>query len=80
MKHIIEYQPQISKECQTFISNNINFVFSGEDTDIYSLEYVCEELKNQMDNGNEQVIFGLPSKDMEVLQNLINEQVDYIEF
>jgi hypothetical protein len=80
MKHIIEYQPQISKECQTFISNNINFVFSGEDTDIYSLEYVCEELKNQMDKGNEQVIFGLPSKDMEVLQNLINEQVDYIEF
>jgi hypothetical protein len=33
-----------------------------------------------MNEGNEEVIFNLPSKDMEVLQNLINEKVDYIEF
>ena len=32
-----------------------------------------------MDEGNEKVIFGLSSKDMEVLQNLVNEKVDYIE-
>lgn len=80
MKHIIKYQPQISLECQRYISNNIDFVYSGEDTDIYSLDYVCEVLKNQMDKGNEKVIFGLSSKDMEVLQNLVNEKVDYIEF
>ena len=80
MKHIIEYRPQISLECQTYISNNINPVYNGEDTDIYSLDYVCEALKNQMDNGNEEVIFGIPSKDMEVLQNLFNQTVDYIEF
>jgi hypothetical protein len=80
MKHIIEYQPQVSRECQRYISNNINPVYTGEDTDIYSLDYVCEALKEQMDRGNEEVIFGLPSKDMEVLQNLVNEKVDYIEF
>ena len=80
MKHIIKYQPQVSLECQRYISNNINPVYTGEDTDIYSLDYVCEALKNQMDRGNEEVIFGLSSKDMEVLQNLVNEQVDYIEF
>ena len=33
-----------------------------------------------MNEGNEEVIFNLPSNDMKVLQNLIDEKVDYIEF
>jgi hypothetical protein len=80
MKHIIEYQPNLTDECMTFISNNINPVYTAEDTDIYSLDYVCEALREQMNEGNEEVIWNIPSKDMATLQNLINEKVDYIEF
>jgi hypothetical protein len=80
MRYTTEYNPALTQECKTYISSNINPVYSSEDTDIYSLNYVCEVLKLQMNEGNEEVIFNLPSKDMEVLQNLINEKVDYIEF
>jgi hypothetical protein len=80
MRYTTEYNPALTQECKTYISSNINPVYSSEDTDIYSLNYVCEVLKLQMNEGNEEVIFNLPSKDMEVFQNLINEKVDYIEF
>lgn len=80
MKHIIEYQPQISKECQTFISNNINFVYSGEDTDIYSLDYVYETLSEEIGQNNGEEIFGISLADMKELEKLISENVDYIEF
>jgi len=80
MRYTTEYNPEISQTCKTYISSNINPIYSSEDTNIYSLNYVCEVLKLEMDEGNEEVIFNLPSKDMEVLQNLTNEKVDYIEF
>ena len=82
MRYTTEYNPAISQECKTYISNNINLnpVYSSEDTSIYSLDYVCEVLKLEMNEGNEEVIFNLPSNDMKVLQNLIDEKVDYIEF
>lgn len=80
MKHIIEYQPQISAECQTYISNNINFVFSGEDTDIYSLNYVYEAISEELSENNNEEIFGISYKDIKELEKLMNEQVDYIEF
>ena len=80
MRYTTEYNPEISETCKTYISNNINPVYSSEDTDIYSLDYVCEVLKLEMNEGNEEVIFNLPSNDMKVLQNLIDENVDYIEF
>jgi hypothetical protein len=80
MRYTTEYNPEISQTCKTYISSNITPVYSGEDTGIYSLDYVCEVLKLEMEEGNEEVIFNLPSKDMEVLQNLTNEKVDYIEF
>jgi hypothetical protein len=76
MKHIIEYQPQISKECQTYISNNINPVYTGEDTDIYYLDYVIESLQI----AKEEKIFDISVTDIKQLTKLLNEQVDYIEF
>lgn len=76
MKHIIEYQPQISAECQTYISNNINFVYSGEDTDIYSLDYVIESLQI----AKEEKIFDTPKADKKEMAKLLSEEVDYIEF
>lgn len=80
MRYTTEYNPEISETCKTYISNNVGPSFSSEDTDIYSLDYISEVLKIQMNEGNEEVIFNLPSNDMKVLQNLIDEKVDYIEF
>jgi hypothetical protein len=76
MKHIIEYQPQISEECKTYIINNINFVYSGEDTDIYSLDYVIGSLQIAQDKK----IFDISKKDIKELIKLFNQEVDYIEF
>ncbi len=76
MKHIIEYQPQISKECQTYISNNINPVYTGEDTDIYYLDYVIGSLQIAQDKK----IFDVSKKDIKELIKLFNQEVDYIEF
>jgi hypothetical protein len=76
MKHIIEYQPQISAECQAYIIDNINFVYSGEDTDIYSLDYVIESLQI----AKEEKIFNISKADKKELKKLWDEEVDYIEF
>jgi hypothetical protein len=80
MKHIIEYRPQISEECQTYIGNNINFVYSGEDTDIYALDYVYETLSEEVDQNGGEEIFGISLQDIAILKSLIDEKVDYIEF
>ena len=80
MKHIIEYRPQISLECQTYIGNNINPVYNAEDTDIYSLDYVYEALSEEISQNNGEEIFGISLADMKVLKSLVNEKVDYIEF
>lgn len=80
MKYITEYQPNLTKTCKTYIENNITPSFNAEETNVYNLDYVCEVLKSKMNEGNEEVIFKLLSKDMEVLQSLVNEKVDYIEF
>ena len=80
MKQIIEYRPQIRKECQTFISNNINPVYTGEDTDIYALDYVYEALSMELSENEGEENFNISLADMKELEKLINEQVDYIEF
>jgi len=80
MKHIIEYQPNLTEECKTYISNNINFVFSGEDTDIYALDYVYETLNEEVDQNAGEEIFGISLQDIAILKSLIDEKVDYIEF
>jgi hypothetical protein len=80
MKHIIEYQPNLTEECKTYISNNINPVYTGEDTDIYSIEYVYEALNEELGLNNGEEIFGISLPDIKELDKLINEQVDYIEF
>ena len=79
-RYATEYLPAISQECKFYISSNITPIYSSRDTNIYSLNYVCEVLKLEMEEVNEEVIFNLPSIDMKVLQNLTNEKVDYIEF
>jgi hypothetical protein len=78
MKHIIEYQPNLTEECKTFIGNNIIPVYTAEDTDIYSLDYVYEALSIALEN--EEKVSGISYKDIKELEKLMNEQVDYIEF
>jgi hypothetical protein len=80
MKHIVEYQPNLTEECQTFISNYINPVYTGEDTDIYSLDYVYEALSEELGQNEGEEFLGISLADMKELEKLINEQVDYIEF
>ena len=80
MKYTTEYQPQISKECQTYISNNITPSFGNEETSIYALDYVFEFLSEELQNNNNQEIFGISLTDIKELDKLMNEQVDYIEF
>jgi hypothetical protein len=80
MKHIIEYQPNLTEECKTFISNNINPVYTAEDTDIYALDYVYEALSQEISENENAAIFGISLADIKELEKLINEQVDYIEF
>ena len=80
MRYTIEYQPKISNECSTFIANNINPVYTNEDTDIYAIDYVHEELSQLVnDNGGEEIL-GISLQDLSILRNLIDEKVSYIEF
>jgi hypothetical protein len=80
MKHIIEYQPNLTEECKTYIGNNINPVYTAEDTDIYALDYVYEALSQELSENEDQEIFGISLADIKELEKLTNEQVDYIEF
>jgi hypothetical protein len=80
MKYILEYNPQISETCKTYIANNINPVFSNEDTDIYGLDYVIEVLEEEINQNDNKDIFGIELKDIETLRKLNDENVSYIEF
>lgn len=80
MKYITEYQPNLTAECLTYIGNNINPVFENDSTAIYSLNYVLEALNEELEQNNDQEIFGISKADISELKKLENEQVDYIEF
>lgn len=80
MRYETEYNPAITETCKTYISNNIKPVYQNEDTSIYALDYVYEELSDMIAQNDGEEIFGVSLKDIEVLDKLINELVDYIEF
>ena len=82
MRYTTEYKPQISEECKTYISNNINAVFSfdSNETEMYALDYVFETLNEEISQNNGENIFGISEEDMKVLKGLVNENVSYIEF
>jgi hypothetical protein len=80
MKYITEYQPQITKECQTYISNSITPSFRNDETNVYALDYVFEVLSEELANNDNEEIFGISLADIKELDKLMNEQVDYIEF
>ena len=80
MKYITEYQPAISETCQTYISNNINPVFENDSTAIYGLDYVIETLEDEINQNDQEEIFGIEFKDIKILKKLNAENVNYIEF
>jgi hypothetical protein len=80
MRYTTEYNPAISETCKTYIYNNLKPVHQNEDTSIYSLNYVFEELSDLIAHNDGEEIFGITLKDIEVLEKLIDEIVDYIEF
>ena len=80
MRYTIEYQPQISNECLTFIANNIDPLYTNEDTDIYVIDYTYEALSELVnDNGGEEIL-GISLQDLSMLKSLIDQGVSYIEF
>lgn len=80
MRYTIEYQPQISNECSTFIANNIDPIYTNQDTDIYVIDYTYEALSQLVsDNGGEEIL-GISLQDLSVLKSLIDQGVSYIEF
>lgn len=82
MRYTTEYKPQISEECKTYISNQINEVFSFDSnkTKMYALDYVYETLSEEIEQNNGEEIFGISLDDMKVLKGLVDENVSYIEF
>jgi predicted transcriptional regulator len=80
MRYTNEYKPAISETCKTYIYNNIKSVYQNEEGCIYSLHYVYEELSDLIAQNDGEAILGITPLDIEVLNKLINENVDYIEF
>ena len=72
MRYTTEYEPQISDKCKEIIRNNIGSTLESSDSYVYNLEYVHEWLKERA--------FHLTASDLKVIEGLISEKVDYIEF
>jgi len=79
MKYVIDYHPEISEECKTYISNNLTPVHSNDYTSIYGIIYVIESLKEEIDHAQDEV-FGIKKADINTLKKLEKQNVTYIEF
>ncbi len=79
MKYVIDYHPEISEECKTYISNNLTPVHSNDYTSIYGIIYVIESLQEEIDHAGEEV-FGIKHADINTLKRLEKQNVTYIEF
>jgi hypothetical protein len=74
MRIIVEYNPSISKHAKRSVFSNITPSMSSNDEDShqYTIGLVVEALEKE----NEEDLF---KKDIELLNELIKEGVDYIE-
>ncbi len=80
MRYTTEYQPKLSETCETYIHNYITPAYSNDSTAIYSLDYVLESLEEEISQNDNQEIFGIELKDIQLLKQLEAENVNYIEF
>lgn len=80
MRYTTEYNPALTQECKTYIRNNIGATLESDDSGVYSLDYVYEELSGEIEQNGGEEIFGISLADVELLKKLHDEKVDYIEF
>ena len=74
MRFSVEYNPSISKHAQRFIGLNItpSMTSNDEDSHQYRIDFVLESLEEENQDG----VF---NKDIEILKQLLEEDVTYIE-
>jgi len=80
MRYTTEYHPAISQECMTYIGLHITPSMYNDETSVYALDYVYEELSQLVNDNDNETILGVSYADIEALDKLMNENVDYIEF
>ena len=78
MRYTTEYTPAISQECMTYIGLHVTPSMYNDETSVYALDYVYETLTELL--GDEEKLFGITSNDMAKLKELLDEEVNYIEF
>lgn len=80
MRYTTEYYPAITETCKTYISTHLHAVHENIDSSIFALDYVYEELSQLVNDNDNETILGVSCADIEALDKLMNENVDYIEF
>jgi ribosomal protein S3AE len=78
MKYTIDYQPEISETCKTYINNNLTPTFSNDYTSIFNTLYVIDKLQEEIDHAGEEV-FGIKNADINKLKRLEKQDIPYIE-
>ena len=78
MRYTTEYNPAISQECMTYIGLHVTPSMYNDETSVYALDYVYETLTELLED--EEELFGITSNDVAKLKELLDEEVNYIEF
>ena len=78
MRYTTEYNPALSQECMTYIGLHVTPSMYNDETSVYALDYVYETLTELLED--EEELFGITSNDMAKLKELLDEEVNYIEF
>lgn len=80
MRYETQYNPNLTATCKTYIENNLKPSFESNDTNIYDLEYILEELSFEIEQNEGKDIFGITNNDIEELEKLMTDQIEYVEF
>lgn len=78
MKHtqINETNPLLSETCKNYIKIHLSPSYWNEDEQVHALDYVFEILTDEVENKGD--ILGITFNDIKVLNELMEENIDYI--
>lgn len=82
MRYIAEVNPNLSETCLGFIEENITPSMWSQDEDPvrqYLLIHTYDTIQDIVE-GNRENLYGIYQSDLEELERLLDEDVDYIEF
>jgi hypothetical protein len=81
MMYKIEVNPKISETCKTYIILNLKPTLD-EDNEYktFAVDYVLETLADELTQNDGEDIFGITNQDYKEIENLFNQQFDFIEF